>query len=80
MREPTEDELRRLDNAFNHHAPKGGQAAQYEFLRGEAKALATQYLRHCPPGHECSLAITMLEQAMFWANAAIARAEPASPS
>lgn len=29
-----------------------------------------------PPGREAALSLTNLEQAMFWANAAIARAEP----
>lgn len=35
--------------------------------------LAAQFVVNLPPGREAALAITHLEEAMFWANAAVAR-------
>lgn len=62
-----------LDNIFTYHAPKPGQPQQYEALRNEARNLAAEILCKCPDSREKSLALTNLEQAIFWANAAIAR-------
>lgn len=62
-----------IENNFSYHAPKEGQPQKYEAIRAQAKELA--YLIHdlCPSSRESALAITNLEQATFWANAAIAR-------
>jgi hypothetical protein len=71
---PISDEDRAMiAKNFVYHAPKDDQPARYERLRGEARALATTLLRTCPPSRERSLALTNLEQAIFWANASIAR-------
>ena len=64
-----------LDNNFTYHAPKGDQQERYGRLRVWAKDLAEQINTMCPDSREKSLAITNLEQAMFWANASIARNE-----
>lgn len=64
---------REIDNRFTYHAPKGDQPARYTELRSEARNLASVINRLCPEGREKSLAITNLEQAIMWANAAIAR-------
>lgn len=64
-----------VDSAFAHHSPKPGQGDRYTALRAAAKVLALAYLEECPVSRERSLALTNLEQAMFWANAAIARNE-----
>ena len=64
-----------LDNNFRYHAPKPGQQEKYVTLRDEAKALAMKINEACPDSREKSLAITNLEQAIFWANASIARNE-----
>jgi hypothetical protein len=69
------DELARLEEAFTYHAPKGDQVIRYAALRGEAKVLAKLFLQLCPPGRERALARTHLEEAVMWANAAIARGE-----
>lgn len=61
------------DNVFTYHKPKEGQAVTYELLRIEAKHLALLMRENCPPSRELALARTNLEQAVFWANAAIAR-------
>lgn len=62
-----------LDNNFRYHAPKPGQAAIYVSVRDKAKELAEHMHTVCPPSRELSVAITHLETAVFWANAAIAR-------
>jgi len=64
-----------LDNIYTHHAPKGNQPEIYEALRSKAKELAEMFQVHCPDSRERSLAMTNLEQAVFWANASIARNE-----
>lgn len=64
-----------LENNFQYHAPKPGQNDKYVFLRDAAKRLAYEILLNTPPSREQSLAITKLEETIFWANAAIARNE-----
>ena len=71
MYEPIE----RLRNNFTYHAPKDGQPARYEAIRHEGAKLAETLSTLCPPSRELSLALTNLEQAIMWANAAIARNE-----
>jgi hypothetical protein len=60
---------------FTYHPPKEGQSEKYETLRSIAKNLAIHILWNCPPSRERSLAQTKLEEAIFWANASIARNE-----
>lgn len=64
---------RELDNRFSYHAPKEGQPEQYAALRSAAKDLAAMIVDSVPASREQSLALTNLEQAIFWANAGIAR-------
>lgn len=65
----------RIDRDFVYHAPKGNQGERYGILRATTGVLAHEFVRHCPPSRELSLALTSLEEAVFWANAAIARNE-----
>lgn len=69
----TPSEYQDLNNRFTYHAPKPGQPAICEMMRNEAKDLAMFIMSNCPRSRECSLAITHLEEAIFWANAGIAR-------
>lgn len=62
-----------IENNFSYHAPKEGQPEKYEALRAKAKELAYLIKEMTPTGREQSLAMTNLEQAVFWANAGIAR-------
>ena len=62
-----------LDIRFTYHAPKEGQPAKYTALRDKAKELAVMVAEMCPPSREQVLAFTNIEQAVMWANAAIAR-------
>lgn len=64
--------LARVEKSFTYQAPKGDQPQRYEWLRSEAKDLAIQIMDFCPESRERSLAITHLEQAVMWANKAIA--------
>lgn len=62
-----------IENSFTYHAPKEGQPKLYTDIREKAKELAYLIDKTVPESREKSLAITNLEQAVFWANAGIAR-------
>lgn len=62
-----------LENRFTHHPPSGEKIKAHEAIREDCKRLAYTLKNNMPPSREASLALTNLEQAMFWANAAIAR-------
>lgn len=64
-----------LIHRFTYHAPKGDQPAKYEELRSGARLLAVTIKDLCPGSREQALAITKLEEVVFWANASIARNE-----
>mgnify|MGYP003404728474 FL=1 len=68
-------QLADLDKRFTYHAPKGDQTNRYVDLREAAKELALLIVKLTPQSREQALALTNLEQASFWANAAIARNE-----
>lgn len=65
----------RLNNDFMYHAPNEEQTKRYEQVRLFAKNYATFLMGNCPPSRELSLALTNLDQTVFWANASIARNE-----
>jgi hypothetical protein len=61
---------------FMYHPPKEDQPERYLRIRGEALVLAITIVETTPTSREQSLALTALEEAVMWANAAIARREP----
>ena len=65
----------RIERDFTYHPPAAGQPQRYEALRAKAKELAMLIAETTPPSREQSLALTHLETAVMWANAAIARNE-----
>lgn len=65
----------KLRAAFTYHPPQEGQGPRYEEIRQRAHGVALMMTTLCPPSRELSLALTNLEQAVMWANAAIARNE-----
>jgi hypothetical protein len=67
--------LERLNRDFTYHSPKEDQPERYQFLRDEASRLAINIVKLTPQSREQSLALTKLEEAIFWANASIARNE-----
>lgn len=66
---------RKLENIYSYHAPKGDQQERYQNIRAKARELAELIDGSCPDSREKSLANTKLEEAVMWANAAIARNE-----
>ncbi len=74
---PRPEDVKRVDNDFVYHKPIDGlgQAERYEQIREHGRLLARQLLSLCPPSRELSVALTNLDQVVFWANAAIARNE-----
>ena len=64
-----------LAKRFTYHPPKPGQPERYTVLRDAAHTFARLIIDATPESREQSLAITHLEDAVMWANAAIARNE-----
>jgi hypothetical protein len=64
-----------LEKRFTYHAPKDDQPARYARIREATHLLALRVIQLTPQSREQALALTNLEQACFWANAAIARNE-----
>ena len=72
-------DTRDIDNRFVYHPPSQENKIKHEDIRVRAAELAHAINVLVPEGREKSLAITKLEEAMFWANAGIARS-PDAPS
>ena len=64
-----------IENNFTYHAPTPDQTVKYKSIRNHARFLATMIDELCPESREKSLAMTKLEEAVMWTNAAIARNE-----
>ena len=64
---------------FTYHPPSGDQPERYESLRAMAFVFAEKIVELTPQSREQSLALTSLEEAVMWANAAIARREVPVP-
>ncbi len=63
-----------IDNRFNHHPPTSDERANaHRQVRDLCAVLAEGLNVLVPEGREKSLAMTNLEQVMFWANAGVAR-------
>jgi hypothetical protein len=64
-----------IDRRFDYHMPTSTKEPQHDAVRDQFKTTATVLAAMLPEGREKALAMTHLEEAMFWANAAIARAQ-----
>lgn len=63
------------ESRFMYHVPFGDQAERYAGIR-ERIANFSHFLDvTCPPSRELSIAMTKLDEVMFFANASIARNE-----
>lgn len=64
-----------LMRRFTYHKPNADQVERYEGIRAKALLFAMEVCGSCPESRERSLAITKIEEAVMWANSAIARNE-----
>lgn len=67
--------MKDIENRFTYHKPNEEKIERYERIREHAKHFAYILNQYCPESRELSLAMTKLEEAVMWANAAIARNE-----
>jgi len=71
--EITDAERADIEKRFTYHAPTGNQPEQYEAMRMKARSMAIVLVALTKPSREQSLALMKLDEAVFWADAAIAR-------
>ena len=62
-----------LQNRFTYHKPGLSQQQLYVTLRAMAYELGQFIIDNVPDGREQALAVTKLEEVVFWSNAGIAR-------
>ena len=70
-----------IENNFTYHSPNPSQQLAYMRIkqlaymriRDKAKELAYLIEKEVPPSREKSLAMTNLEQSVFWANTGVTR-------
>lgn len=67
------DKIQQIEHCFTYHAPRPGQPERYALIRAAAKELAFLIVRNSGESREQSIALTTLEEVVFWTNAAIAR-------
>jgi hypothetical protein len=63
-----------IDKRFTYHPATKGTSPVFDEIRAEARSYAHYLDVTLPEGREKSLALTKLEEVVFWANAAVARA------
>lgn len=73
--QPSQQVKQQIEQSFVYHPVMPGQQERYVAIRTAGKNLAELITTKCPPSRELSLALTKIEEAMFWANASIARHE-----
>ena len=64
-----------IEDNFTYHPPKGDQTERYKLIRAQGLAFAKFIIEKCSVSRESTIAITKIEEAVFWANASIARNE-----
>lgn len=63
-----------LSNRFKHHPPQSDETIRrHQVVREDCNTLSKTLNDMLPECREKSLAMTHLEEVMFWSNAAIAR-------
>lgn len=62
-----------VDKIFKHHEVDRTKVCALNGVRGRTKETAKFILSVCPDSPERNIAITKLQEAMFWANASIAK-------
>lgn len=64
-----------LEHRFKYHAPNAAKTKKHEMTRAYLKDIAAWVNEDFSTSREVSLAMTKIEEAMFWLNAHIARNE-----
>ncbi|MGK5531551.1 Acb2/Tad1 domain-containing protein [Streptomyces sp. URMC 129] len=63
-----------IENRFTYHAPTTDEKRHaHADIREACRRLADQINAQCPDGRAKAVALTKVEEAMMWANAALAR-------
>ena len=62
-----------IENNFTSHKLDYSDSSKCDNIRNELKTIASLITELVPDGREKTLALTKLEEVMFWANAGIAR-------
>lgn len=62
-----------MDKVYSYHPPHPENAAKFVAMRDEGRKMAELVMQHCPVSRERDIALTKIEEAIMWANAAIAR-------
>ena len=69
----TDEQKNQVVDRFESHNVDSASIEKMNMIRERAVELASAILLLAPVGREQSLALTNLEQTVFWANAGIAR-------
>ena len=64
-----------LEKRFNFYLMDAEQTDNSDKIRSTCLSLAKKINKSCPDSREKSIALTKLEEVMFWTNAGIARKE-----
>lgn len=62
-----------LANRFTYHPPVEEDVKKYEMIRAIGLSFATVLNEMVPDSQEKALALTKLEEVVFWSNAGVAR-------
>jgi hypothetical protein len=72
----TPNSIEDIEHRFAFHtASTQEKRDEHTSVRAAHRDLALKVLHDAPDGREKALALTKIEEAMFWANAAIARSQ-----
>ena len=69
---PSIEDVERVAQAHSFHRADAEKQSQHEEVREVTRKCAQRLLELCPKSRELSLALTAMQDAMMWANAAIA--------
>lgn len=72
MNDPKEELRKRVINDLGFHPATEETRPKHEAIRLIMKRAAFELIDTCPPSRELSLALTELQAATMWANAAVA--------
>ncbi|MHC4277743.1 MAG: Acb2/Tad1 domain-containing protein [Planctomycetota bacterium] len=70
------DYYSQIEHTFCQHIVNNAQGMRMDSVREILGSAARLIAKRVPEGRELSLALTKLEEAMFWADAGIARNAP----